>query len=116
MIEDQKFREKLAEVEIESPDAEGVIFAQGGRFGGHALFLKDRRAHYVYNFLGVPPEQLFSSDELAKDASARLVARFGMLDGAVTSLSSHRADVRLRILDSRVCPTVAEFGLFLEPK
>ena len=34
-----------------------MIFAQGGRFGGHALFLKDRRAHYVYNFLGVPPEQ-----------------------------------------------------------
>jgi arylsulfatase A-like enzyme len=55
----------LAEVEIESPDADGVIFAQGGRFGGHALFLKDRRAHYVYNFLGVPPEQHFSSDELA---------------------------------------------------
>jgi len=54
----------LAEVEIDSPDAEGVIFAQGGRFGGHALFLKDRRAHYVYNFLGVAPEQLFSSQEL----------------------------------------------------
>ena len=55
----------LAEVEIESPDAAGVIFAQGGRFGGHALYLKDRRAHYVYNFLGVPPEQTFSSQELA---------------------------------------------------
>src|SRR3954447_12353759 len=55
----------LAEVEIASADAEGVIFAQGGRFGGHALYLKDRRAHYVYNFLGVAPEQLFSSDELA---------------------------------------------------
>jgi arylsulfatase len=55
----------LAEVEIESPDAEGVIFAHGGRFGGHALYLKDRRAHYVYNFLGVPPDQTFSSGELA---------------------------------------------------
>ena len=55
----------LAEIEIESADAEGVIFAQGGRFGGHALFLKDRRAHYVYNFLGVAPEQPFSSEELA---------------------------------------------------
>jgi NAD(P)-dependent dehydrogenase (short-subunit alcohol dehydrogenase family) len=42
----------------------------------------------------------FSTDELAKDVSARLVARFGMLDGAVASLSSHRADVRLRILDT----------------
>ena len=50
----------LAEVEITSPDAEGVIFAHGSRFGGHALFLKDRGLHYVYNFLGIPPEQLFS--------------------------------------------------------
>ena len=55
----------LAEVEIESPDAEGVIFAHGSRFGGHAIYLKDRRAHYVYNFLGVAPEQTFSSRELA---------------------------------------------------
>jgi hypothetical protein len=55
----------LAEVELDSADAEGVIFAQGGRFGGHALFLKDHRAHYVYNFLGEAPEQLFSSGDLA---------------------------------------------------
>ena len=38
-------------------DAEGVIFAHGSRFGGHALFLKDGRLYYVYNFLGIPPEQ-----------------------------------------------------------
>ena len=31
----------LADVEIDSPDAAGVIFAHGSRFGGHALFLKD---------------------------------------------------------------------------
>ena len=68
----------LAEVEIESADAEGVIFAQGGRFGGHALYLKDRRAHYVYNFLGVAPEQLFSS----RGAGARpLRDRHGLRQG-----------------------------------
>ena len=30
----------LAEVELTSADAEGVIFAHGSRFGGHALFLQ----------------------------------------------------------------------------
>ena len=54
----------LADVEITSPDAEGVIFAHGSRFGGHALFLKDRKLWYVYNFLGIPPEQQFVSDAL----------------------------------------------------
>ncbi len=55
----------LAEVELESADASGVIFAHGSRFGGHALFLKDRKLWYVYNFLGVPPEQQFVSGELS---------------------------------------------------
>jgi hypothetical protein len=55
----------LAEVEITSADAAGVIFAHGSRFGGHALFLKDRKLWYVYNFLGIPPEQQFVSDEVA---------------------------------------------------
>jgi arylsulfatase A-like enzyme len=54
----------LAEVELSSPDAEGVIFAHGSRFGGHALFLKERKLWYVYNFLGIPPEQQFVSDLL----------------------------------------------------
>lgn len=55
----------LADVEITDPDASGVIFAHGSRFGGHALFIKDKKLYYVYNFLGIKPEQLFvSSDEL----------------------------------------------------
>ena len=44
--------------------AQGVIFAHGSRFGGHSLFLKDNRLTYVYNFLGIPPEQTFTSGEL----------------------------------------------------
>ena len=55
----------LAEVEHRrAPDAEGVIFAHGSRFGGHALFLKDQKLWYVYNFLGIPPEQQFVSEPL----------------------------------------------------
>ncbi|WP_207947823.1 arylsulfatase [Occultella glacieicola] len=53
----------IADVDL-SADAEGVLFAHGSRFGGHALFLKDRRLHYVYNFLGIPPEQTFTSEIL----------------------------------------------------
>ena len=42
-----------------------MIFAHGSRFGGHALFIKDGKLHYVYNFLGIKPEQKFVSEELA---------------------------------------------------
>lgn len=54
----------LADVEITDPKCEGVIFAHGSRFGGHSLFIKDRKLHYVYNFLGIKPEQTFVSKEL----------------------------------------------------
>jgi arylsulfatase len=54
----------LADVEITDPNCSGVIFAHGSRFGGHSLFIKDKKLHYVYNFLGIPPEQKFVSPEL----------------------------------------------------
>ncbi|MFI6426830.1 arylsulfatase [Promicromonospora sp. NPDC050880] len=45
----------LADLDLE-PGTEGVVFAQGSRFGGHALFLRDGTVTYAYNFLGIPPE------------------------------------------------------------
>jgi arylsulfatase len=54
----------LADVEITDPNCSGVIFAHGSRFGGHALFIKDKKLYYVYNFLGIKPEQQFISPEL----------------------------------------------------
>ena len=54
----------LADVEITDPNASGVLFAHGSRFGGHSLFIKDKKLFYVYNFLGIPPEQKFVSQEL----------------------------------------------------
>ena len=42
-----------------------MLIANGARFGGHTLFIKDRKLWYVNNFLGIPPEQqLVSPDEL----------------------------------------------------
>jgi len=54
----------LADVEIKDANTSGVIFAHGSRFGGHALFIKDKKLYYVYNFLGIKPEQKFMSQEL----------------------------------------------------
>ncbi len=54
----------IADVEITDPNCSGVIFAHGSRFGGHSLFIKDKKLHYVYNFLGIPPEQQFVGPEL----------------------------------------------------
>jgi len=54
----------LADVEITDPNCSGVIFAHGSRFGGHALFIADKKLQYVYNFLGIKPEQTFVSPEL----------------------------------------------------
>jgi len=54
----------LADVEITDPSCSGVIFAAGSRFGGHSLFIKDKKLFYVYNFLGIKPEQKFVSSEL----------------------------------------------------
>jgi hypothetical protein len=51
----------LAEVEF-TGDAQGVIVAQGSRFGGFSLFVKDAKLQYVYNFLGIPPEQKVVAD------------------------------------------------------
>ncbi len=42
-----------ADVEIPEGGANGVILAQGGRFGGWSLYLKDGKPTYCYNFLGL---------------------------------------------------------------
>jgi arylsulfatase len=42
-----------AEVEVPEGGASGVIIAQGGRFGGWALYATDGKAKFVYNVLGI---------------------------------------------------------------
>ncbi|WP_135451922.1 arylsulfatase [Mycobacterium sp. DL99] len=50
----------LADVVVEA-GTEGVIFAQGSRFGGQALYVKDGKVRYVHNFLGIPPAQVLEA-------------------------------------------------------
>lgn len=42
-----------AEVDIPDGGANGVIIAQGGRFGGWSVYLKDGAAKFAYNVLGI---------------------------------------------------------------
>jgi arylsulfatase len=42
-----------AEVEVPESGAEGVIVAQGGAFGGWALYTKDGKPRYCHNFIGL---------------------------------------------------------------
>jgi arylsulfatase len=53
-----------AGVNIDAEDAEGVLFAHGGTGGGHSLYVKDRKLHYVYNWLGEKVQTVTSDREV----------------------------------------------------
>jgi arylsulfatase len=42
-----------SELEVPAAGANGVIIAQGGRFGGWSLYAKDGHAKFYYNLLGI---------------------------------------------------------------
>src|SRR4029453_2164168 len=63
------------EVSVEDTDASGVLFSHGARFGGHALYVKDRKLKYVYNFVG-SNEQIVESTEDVPTGNVILGASF----------------------------------------
>lgn len=63
-----------AEIEVPDDGAEGVLLAQGGRFGGYSLFIKDRKLHYVHNCVGVDEYQVTSTEEVP---SGHVTLQFG---------------------------------------
>jgi arylsulfatase len=63
-------------VDIPAVGAEGVLFAQGSRFGGHALYVKDNRLHYVYNFIGMMEQKIDATAELPTGSNLILSASF----------------------------------------
>jgi arylsulfatase A-like enzyme len=54
-----------AELVIPESGANGVILAQGGRFGGWSLYLKDGKPTYTYNFIGLEQYKVQASNALA---------------------------------------------------
>ncbi|MEU0502622.1 arylsulfatase [Nocardia sp. NPDC005998] len=63
-------------VDIPGPGAVGVLFAHGGRFGGHSLYVKDNRLHYVYNFLGSEEQRIVATEDLPTGENVILAASF----------------------------------------
>jgi hypothetical protein len=37
---------------ISKGGAEGMLVCNGGNFGGYTLFVKDKKVHYVHNYVG----------------------------------------------------------------
>jgi arylsulfatase len=63
-------------VDIPAPGAEGVLFAHGSRFGGHALYVKDNKLHYVYDFVGMIEQKIDGTDEIPVGQNLILSASF----------------------------------------
>jgi arylsulfatase A-like enzyme len=54
-----------AEVDVPQGGATGTILAQGGRFGGWSLYVKDGVPGYAYNFLGLEQTSIVADEPLA---------------------------------------------------
>jgi hypothetical protein len=54
-----------ADLQIPQGGANGVILAQGGRFGGWSFYLKDGKPTYCYNFLGLQQYKVSAPQALA---------------------------------------------------
>jgi len=54
-----------ADVDVPEGGANGVMLAQGGRFGGWSLYLKDGKPTYCYNFLGLEEFKVAATQPVA---------------------------------------------------
>ena len=61
---------KIAAVVDLTPRREGVLFAHGAQFGGHALYIKDGRLKYVYNYLGIAAQEVVATVDAARPGPA----------------------------------------------
>ncbi len=53
-----------AQVDVPEGGAEGVIIAQGGAFGGFALYAKDGKPAYCYNLFGLQQFKVYGNDPI----------------------------------------------------
>jgi arylsulfatase len=65
-----------AVVDLPDRGAQGVLFAHGAHFGGHALYVKDDRLHYVYNFVGSTEQKIVATEPVPTGERVILSAAF----------------------------------------
>jgi hypothetical protein len=63
-------------VDIPEPGAQGVLFSQGSRFGGHTLYVKDNRLHYVNSFVGIFEQKVVATQDVPTGTDLLLSASF----------------------------------------
>jgi arylsulfatase len=63
------------DVEVDG-DPAGVLFSHGARFGGHALYVKDNRLHYVYSFVGMFEQRVDAAEDLPTGENLIVSASF----------------------------------------
>ena len=64
-----------ADVVIPAGGAEGVLICQGSRFGGWALYMKEKRLRYAYNYVGITTT-VITSDKEVPAGSCKLCYEF----------------------------------------
>jgi hypothetical protein len=75
---DVKNRSKSVTAKVDVPHgvvANGIVIAQGGRFGGWALYIRDGKPAYEYNFLGFERFSV-ASDEVLKSGASTIRFEF----------------------------------------
>lgn len=86
-----------AEIDVPSGGGNGVILAQGGRFGGWSLYVKDGKPHYTYNFVGLKRTTIAATQPLpAGKATIRFAFAYdggGLGKGAAGTLSVNGTQV-----------------------
>ncbi|MCV7421613.1 arylsulfatase [Mycobacterium yunnanensis] len=93
----------MVEVDVESADAEGVLFKHGAGHGGHVFFVQDRRLQYVYNFLGEEEQLVAAADPipLGEHVFGVSYVRTGVVEGSHTPLGDVSLHVDGEVVASR---------------
>ena len=64
-VKNQSSKTITADVDIPAGGANGVILAQGGRFGGWSLYVTDGKPAYTYNWVGLQQYTTTATERLA---------------------------------------------------
>ena len=100
-----------AELNVDTADTNGVLFAQGSRFGGHALYVTGGTLAYVYSFLG-EIVQVVESTETIPTGPVVVSASFDRQGDAMPPegvLSLHIRDNKVG--EGRILTQPGKFGL-----
>jgi arylsulfatase len=101
-------------MDVPGPGVNGVLFAHGSHFGGHTLYVKDNRLHYVYNFVGMLEQKIVASENLPVGQNLIVSAEFikddvnggGVCTGVLSLYQGEK-----KVAEDRIKTQPAPFGI-----